>query len=314
MGRGIALAFAWAGHDVSLVDSEERTAGEFMDVAADVEVELERECRSLVDAGVIESGSAGELTARIDVIARADSDAPLNSADVVFEAVAEILEIKQSVYAWLGSATGKQTTLASTTSTMLSDTLAEFVERPERFTNAHWLNPAYLIPLVEVSPAEQTRPDVVASLCGLLESIGKVPVVCSASPGYIVSRIQALVLNEAVRLVEEGVASAEDVDRAIRTGFGPRYTVFGPLEFIDWGGGDILYHASNYLSEVIDNNRFKSPDIVRKNMESGRTGMREGQGFYDWRTIELDDYRRDRLAAFAQLLGGISLLPKNLHE
>ena len=123
--------------------------------------------------------------------------------------------------------------------------------------------------------------------------------------------MQALVLNEAARLIEEGVASAEDVDRAIRTGFGPRYTVFGPLEFIDWGGGDILYYASNYLAEAIDKNRFTPPEIVRENMAAGRNGMREGQGFYDWHNIDLDDYRQERLAAFARLLGSLNLLPSS---
>ena len=193
---------------------------------------------------------------------------------------------------------------------MLSDTLAGFVAHPERFTNAHWLNPAYLMPLVEISPAEQTGADVGDALRELLESIGKVPVVCRASPGYIVSRIQALVLNESVRLVEEGVASAEDIDRAIRTGFGPRYTVFGPLEFIDWGGGDILYYASRYLAEAIDKKRFISPDIVQKNLATGRTGMRDGQGFYNWSGIDLDAYRAGRLTALTNLLGHLELLPE----
>jgi len=117
------------------------------------------------------------------------------------------------------------------------------------------------------------------------------------------------VLNEAARLVEEGVASADDIDRAIRTGFGPRYTVFGPLEFIDWGGGDILYYASGYLADTIDKARFTPPDIVRQNMEQGHNGMREGVGFYNWRTRDPDAYRAEHLTAFAKLLGHLDLLP-----
>ncbi len=307
MGRGIALSFAWAGYAVALVDSEERAAEAFAETAATTVAELKREARSLADAGILTSVDV--IAARIDVVKRVDSGAVLQAADFVFEAVAEVLEIKRSTYAWLGEATSGTAILASTTSTMGSDTLAGFVAHPQRFTNAHWLNPAYLMPLVEISPAEHTRADVVDALRELLEGIGKVPVVCRASPGYIVSRIQALVLNEAARLVDEGVASAEDIDRAIRTGFGPRYTVFGPLEFIDWGGGDILYHASRYLAEAIDKKRFISPDIVEKNMAAGRTGIREGQGFYDWSGIDLDAYRADRLTAFTNLLGHLDLLP-----
>jgi 3-hydroxybutyryl-CoA dehydrogenase len=309
MGRGIAVSFAWAGYPVALVDSEERAPEAFAELAAATRGELLAECHSLASAGIVSPTVADEIAARVDVVARAESHDCLQAAQVVFEAVAEVLEIKQSTYAWLSNAVSETAILASTTSTMLADTLAGFVTHAGRFTNAHWLNPAFLMPLVEISPAGVTRPDVVVQLRALLEDIGKVTVECRASPGYIVSRIQALVLNEAARLVEEGVASADDVDRAIRTGFGPRYTVFGPLEFIDWGGGDILYYASSYLADSIDEARFAPADIVRRNMEEGRNGMREGEGFYDWRTRDLNAYRAERLTAFAQLLGHLDLLP-----
>ncbi len=100
----------------------------------------------------------------------------------------------------------------------------------------------------------------------LLESIGKVPVVCAARPGYIVPRIQALAMNEAARMVEEGVASAEDIDKAINYGFGFRFAVLGLLEFIDWGGGDILYYASRYLKGALGSERYRAPEIVERNM------------------------------------------------
>jgi 3-hydroxybutyryl-CoA dehydrogenase len=309
MGRGIAVSFAWAGYPVALVDSEQRAPEAFAELAATTHAELLAECHLLAAAGIVPPAMADEIAARVDVVARAESRDCLQAAEVVFEAVAEVLEIKQSTYAWLSEAVSETAILASTTSTMLADTLARFVTHAERFTNAHWLNPAYLMPLVEISPAAVTRPDVVAELRALLEAVGKVPVECRTSPGYIVSRMQALVLNEAARLVEEGVASAEDIDRAMRTGFGPRYTVFGPLEFIDWGGGDILYYASSYLADTIDAARFTPPGIVRRNMQEGRNGMREGVGFYDWRTRDLDAYRAERLTAFAQLLGHLDLLP-----
>src|SRR5690606_4685154 len=99
------------------------------------------------------------------------------------------------------------TILASTTSTMLSTHLAQFTKRPASYLNAHWLNPAMLMPLVELSPADETSPQIIARLRAFLEEIGKIPIVCKASPGYIVPRIQALAMNEAARLVEEGVAS-----------------------------------------------------------------------------------------------------------
>ena len=309
MGRGIALSFALAGYPVALIDSEERDTDAFAELAAMTAKELAEETALLQGAGAIGERAAAAAIARISVLSRADARDALQAAHVVFEAVLEVLDVKRSTYEWLSGEAAAQTILASTTSTMLADTLAGFVTGPERYTNAHWLNPAYLMPLVEISPSAETTDRTVADLRALLERVGKVPVVCAASPGYIVSRLQALVLNEAARLVEEGVASAEDIDKAVRTGFGPRYTVFGPLEFIDWGGGDILYYASNYLAQAIDPKRFSSPEIVRENMAAGRNGMREGQGFYDWQGIDLDGYRQERLAAFARLLGNLDLLP-----
>ena len=124
--------------------------------------------------------------------------------------------------------------------------------RPARFLNAHFLNPAYLIPLVELSPAKETSAANLAALKSLLESAGKVVVRCAPSPGYIVPRLQAAAMNEAARMVEEGVATPEDIDRAVRAGFGPRYTAMGLCEFIDYGGLDILYYASSAMARALD--------------------------------------------------------------
>ena len=136
----------------------------------------------------------------------------------------------------------------------------------------------------------------------MLEGIGKVPVVCAATPGFIVPRIQALAMNEAARMVEEGVASAEDIDKAIRYGFGFRYAVLGLLEFIDWGGGDILYYASRYLEGALGSDRYRAPEVISDNMRDGRIGMRTGAGFLDYSGLDIDAYREQRLAAMVDLL------------
>ena len=129
------------------------------------------------------------------------------------------------------------------------------------------------------------------------------PVVCAARPGYIVPRIQALAMNEAARMVEEGVASAEDIDKAIKYGFGFRFAVLGMLEFIDWGGGDILYYASRYLTQALGNERYAAPEIVERNMREGRIGLKTGTGFLDYDGLDVDAYRRERLKAFVAMLG-----------
>jgi 3-hydroxybutyryl-CoA dehydrogenase len=220
----------------------------------------------------------------------------------VFEGVPEVVDLKREVLAAASKCVGPEVIIASTTSTILVDDLSGAVEHNRRFLNVHWLNPAYLIPLVEISPGAATDPAVTAQVKALLEGIGKVPVVCAATPGFIVPRIQALAMNEAARMVEEGVASAEDIDKAIRYGFGFRYAVLGLLEFIDWGGGDILYYASRYLEGALGSDRYRAPEVISRNMRDGRIGLRTGAGFLDYSGLDVDAYREQRLAALVDLL------------
>lgn len=117
-------------------------------------------------------------------------------------------------------------------------------------------------------------------------------------------------MNEAARLVEENVASAEDIDKAIRTGFGVRYAILGLLEFIDWGGGDILYYASDYLGKTVDPARYQAPNIIHDNMKNGRNGIADGQGFYDYADRDVENYRRERISSFVGLLHHLKLAPK----
>jgi 3-hydroxybutyryl-CoA dehydrogenase len=114
-------------------------------------------------------------------------------------------------------------------------------------------------------------------------------------------------MNEAARMVEEGVASAEDIDKAVIYGFGFRFAVLGLLEFIDWGGGDILYHASRYLVEALGDSRYAAPDIIATNMREGRIGMKTGQGFMNYEGVDQAAYREQRLAAFASALRAMGL-------
>ncbi|MDP4594584.1 MAG: 3-hydroxyacyl-CoA dehydrogenase NAD-binding domain-containing protein, partial [Beijerinckiaceae bacterium] len=247
------------------------------------------------------------LLQRLSIFPLAQAKGALAGCSIVFEGVPEVKSAKADAFALFDQHADPDAVLASTTSTMLSTELAKLTQRPAFFLNAHWLNPAFLVPLVEVSPSDETAPEPQKRLLDFLESIGKVPVVCKASPGYIVPRIQALAMNEAARLVEEGVASAEDVDKAVKYGFGMRFAVLGLVEFIDWGGGDILYYASRYLSGAFNNPRFEAPEIVKKNMDEGRIGMKSGAGFYDFAAMDMDAYRRERLGAFLKSLQSAGL-------
>ena len=302
MGRGIAVAFAYAGHTVTMIEVKARSTDDFAKLEASALDEVRKILASLARLGLLTGAEADTVMARVSVVQANQSKAALFGAGMVFEGVPEVVDLKREVLAAASKQVGRETIIASTTSTILVDDLSSAVQHPDRFLNVHWLNPAYLIPLVEVSPGERTDPVVVEGVKTRLETIGKVPVVCAASPGFIVPRIQALAMNEAARMVEEGVASAGEIDKAIRYGFGFRYAVLGLLEFIDWGGGDILYYASRYLEDALGSDRYRAPEVISRNMREGRIGLRTGAGFLDYAGLDVDAYREERLKAMVAML------------
>jgi 3-hydroxybutyryl-CoA dehydrogenase len=309
MGEGIALSFIHAGLPVTLIDIKDRAEDERRGYFERVRNNIRGELQTLVRLGMLQVVQADVALSRLTVQSRSEAGATLGLCDLVFEAVPEVITVKQETFAWVSEHVSLEAIIASTTSTFLVTELADMVREPKRFVNAHWLNPAHLMPLVEVSRSDATCPQVVERLLQLLKRIGKVPVVCNPVAGYIVPRIQALAMNEATRMVEEGVASAEDIDTAVRVGFGLRFSVLGLLEFIDWGGGDILYYASRYLSRALDP-RFEAPKVIANTMQNGRNGLRDGQGFYDYSELDVDAYKLQRLGEFVRKLELSGLTPE----
>lgn len=302
MGRGIAHVFAYAGFEVALLDAKPRGLEEFARLQHAALAEIREGLTTLAELGLFEATAIDRIVSRVRVLPRSDAVAAVGDAAVVFEGVPEIKDAKAEAFALINPHLAPGAIVASTTSTFLVDELSDCVSRPERFLNAHWLNPAYLVPLVEVSPSERTEETVTEALESLLVEVGKVPVRLKASPGYIVPRVQMLAMNEAARLVEEGVASAEDVDKALLYGLGFRFAVLGLLEFIDWGGNDILYYASRYMTGATGDSRFAAPSIIDRNMHAGRNGLKDGVGFFDYRDRDLEAYRKSRLAGFLEQL------------
>lgn len=307
MGEGIALSFILAGQDVILVDFKPRSASERKHYYEQVRSRLMLELTYLRDKQLLQTEQMAPMAEHLQFIDHQEVVA-LMGARLVFEALPEVLEIKQRGLTWANQHLGEEVVITSTTSTFLVSELSGMVSNSARFMNAHWLNPAHLMPLVEVSRSKDTEQRYIDVLFGVLKGIGKVPVLCEAAPGYIVPRLQVLLMNEAARLIEEGVASAEDVDVAIRVGLGLRYSVLGVLEFIDWGGGDTLYYASNYLCDKLDD-RFKSPDIITQNMQKQRRGFQDGAGFFDYADVDLKQHRRQRSDDFLKRLALLELMP-----
>ncbi len=309
MGRGIAQVFAYAGHPVTILDFKDRSAEDSAALIDAAKTEIRENLDFLISLDVMDAEAADTTLSRINGAPLSEAENVLASAEFIFEGVPEVLVAKQDALQRIGELAGEEAIVASTTSTMLVDELSKFIVHPERFLNAHWLNPAYLIPLVEVSPSDGTDEAVVQKLMKFLESVGKVPVRCKASPGYIVPRIQSVAMNEAARMVEEGVATAEDIDRAVRAGFGIRYATMGLIEFIDWGGVEILQYASRYLKKELGSERFDVPKMVDDMIARGDRGLSAGKGFYDFSEVDPDEFRREKLATFVSLLKFLDLMP-----
>jgi len=296
MGRGIATAFAYAGHRIALVDLRRRAPDAWQRLGDDVRAEIRASLDALAQLGALPATLIDAIAERVELVDADGAAAALAAAELVFEGVPETLAAKREAFEQINRHCGDDAILTSTTSSILVTQLAELVHRPQRFLNMHWLNPAYLIPVVELSTHARTDAGVVARTRELMESIGKLPVLCGPTPGYIVPRLQALIMNEAARMIEEGAATAEEIDKATRYGLGLRFAALGVVEFIDFGGSDILHHASREMAASIDPHRYAAPAIIGRMVEEGRLGVKSGSGFYDYAGRDTAAYRRDVLA------------------
>ncbi|HSV57667.1 MAG TPA: 3-hydroxybutyryl-CoA dehydrogenase [Variovorax sp.] len=295
MGRGIAIAFAYAGHPVSLIDLRQRGDAAWDKLAQEARAEIEGSLNGLAALGVLAREQVAAIAARVQLVRASEAPRALAAAQLVFEGVPETLDAKREAFEHINAHCPEDAILTSTTSSILVTQIAQFVKRPERFLNIHWLNPAYVIPVVELSYHPGTDPAVIERAKSLMEEIGKLPVVCGPTPGYIVPRLQALVMNEAARMIEEGAATAQEIDKATRYGLGLRFAALGVVEFIDFGGADILHHASREMSASIDPARYQAPAILDRMMSEGRLGLKSGSGFYDYAGRDVAAYRGDVL-------------------
>lgn len=302
MGRGIAIAFAYAGHRITLVDLRTRTPEAWARLQAEVHAELRGALLSLVQLGTLRADQVDTLAARVQLVAAADAPGAIAAAELLFEGVPETMDAKRDAFDAINRHCRDDAIITSTTSSILVTQLTALVRRPERFLNMHWLNPAYIIPVVELSTHPALAPEVLARTKALMEGIGKLPVVCGPTPGYIVPRLQALVMNEAARMVEEGAATAEEIDKATRYGMGLRFAAIGVVEFIDFGGVDILHHASREMAGSISAERYVAPPIVGRMYNEGQLGLKTASGFYDYEGRDLGSYRQDVMARVLALL------------
>jgi 3-hydroxybutyryl-CoA dehydrogenase len=300
IGRQIALAFALGGCRVRLIDMKEsRPAGDAQRVLADAHREIARDLGLMVEEAVVGEAESAATLARIETRIGLDG---LGDSDFVQEALPESVALKRTTLAGLGAGLAPDAIVASGSSTISPSHLADALTGPERFLVVHWLNPAHVIPLVDVVPGPLTSAATVERTLALLERLGKVPVKCKDSPGFIGPRLQVLLMNEAVRLVEEGVATPEDIDRAFRAGMGFRYASVGLFEFIDWGGVDILYRASRYLAETLGDDRFRPAKLVEEKIARNELGPKTGRGFFDYAGERRETFETEKVRSLLRRL------------
>jgi 3-hydroxybutyryl-CoA dehydrogenase len=299
MGLGIALTFALHQFHVGVVDGKARSCADYERVKKKARRELRSHLKFLQGLEYLDEPPE-------EVLSRVSFHGGLNPGVLegacIFEAITERPDLKIDLLKRISPHVGRRTIVASTTSTIDLKTLKAGFAYPERLLITHWLNPAFIIPLVEISRTDETDPQVVQWMKRTLKKVGKKPVVLKDSPGFIIPRIQALAMNEAVRILEEGVATAGDIDQAIKYGFGFRLCVLGLLEFIDLGGLDILYYADKFLSSAFKGGRFKVPGLIEDKMKRGETGPRTGKGIYDYRGKKVDLLFRRKHRELIELL------------
>jgi 3-hydroxybutyryl-CoA dehydrogenase len=267
MGGGIAQIFAAAGGRVAVVESD-------ADAASAAHSRIRAGLHKAVELGKL--ADAAEALSRISLLTRI-ADLP-GDADLVVEAVPEIPEVKIQVLTAAEAVVSDDTILASNTSSLSIVELGAALRRPERFLGMHFFNPVPASKLVEVVTAPQTAQPVLHSVVQAIRALGKTEIVVRDSPGFATSRLGVMLGLEAIRMLEEGVADAESIDRAMELGY--RHPM-GPLRSTDLVGLDVRLAIAEYLHSTLGD-RFAPPQLLRDKVAEGNLGRKTGRGFYDW--------------------------------
>jgi 3-hydroxybutyryl-CoA dehydrogenase len=273
MGTGIAQVFAQSGFEVVAVDVSEEVLRRGVETIVSGPFGLRR----LVERGRITEEQMREVLSRIRTTTNLAE--AVSSADLVVEAVFEDLEVKRRVFRDVDAHAPKHAILASNTSTLSITALAAATSRPDRVVGMHFFNPPQVMKLVEIVRGLQTSDETVEVVKGLAERLGKTPVVCRDVPGFIANRVGIIAILEAIRLYDQGVASARDIDTAMKLGYN---WPMGPLELADFIGLDVLLSIAEVLYRETGNPAYHPPTILRRLVAAGYLGRKSGRGFYTY--------------------------------
>jgi 3-hydroxybutyryl-CoA dehydrogenase len=278
MGHQIGMEFALYGYDVILNNrTEESLQRAIKNIQDNMEV--------LTGLGLLTSEKVGQVMSHIQTSPVLNK--VVEDVDVVIESVFEDLELKQLIFKELDRLCPERTILVSNTSTFMPSKVASVTDRPDSFLVANFWNPTYLIPLVEIVRSKETSDETVETIYNLLTKIGKKPVI-EEEPGFVGNLLQGALYEEALSIVDKGIASAKDVDMIVKSSFGRRLPVAGIFEYLDTLGWDFIYHI--YLARDSE-----IPEVLKNKGEKGELGAKTGKGFYKW-TPESAEAFKQKLA------------------
>ena len=270
MGRGIAYLAAVAGYDTILHDSD----GAALDAAREA---IESMLRKGIEKKKIGEEEAHAAIERLQMVG--DLEPAVRDADLIIEAVPENFDLKKNLFAQADLFCAEEAILASNTSSISISKLASNVERRDRFIGMHFFNPPHAMKLIELVRGERTSEATLEQVRAVAEKMGKIPIVVTDSPGFATSRLGVAIGLEAMRMFEEGVASAADIDRAMELGYNHP---MGPLRLTDLVGLDVRLGVAEYLAETLGP-RFEPPQILKDMVAEGKLGRKSGRGFYEWK-------------------------------
>lgn len=304
MGGGIAQVLAIAGFDVTIADVDVEVANKSLE-------RLQKEARDFEEQGLYAPGSA-DLVAK-NISAGKTIEEAVSDVDFIEEAVFERIDVKRDVLGKISQHARPDAIIGTNTSTIPVKELESAVKNPERFLTVHFSNPAPFIPGVELVAGKTTTPEAVAAVKELLEKSGNQGAQVADTPGMVLNRLQYALLKEATSVVEEGVATAEDVDTIVRTTFGFRLGFFGPFAIADQAGLDVYANCFVTFEEAFGD-RLATPALLTDAVADDRKGVKNGKGLlgdYDEATAaELIAYRNKAYAKMSQLLAELGPAPR----